>query len=55
MLTEYYTHEMLTASERKPRNALKFGQEREVDSKEGLAQAESLLVAPPKCSEVGSP
>ena len=52
MLTEYHTHEMVTATERKLRNALKFGTSGEVDSKEGRADAEGLLVAPPNCSEV---
>ena len=55
MLTEYHTHEMATASERSIRNALKFGQSGEVDSKEGRAQAEGLEFAPPNCSEVGIP
>ena len=46
---------MVTHKERKLRNALKFGTSREVDSKEGVAPAEGLMVAPPNCSEVGSP
>jgi len=39
VLTEYHAHEMVTASERKLRHALKFGQSREVDTKEGLSHA----------------
>ena len=54
MLTEYHTHEMATASQRTLRNALKFGQSGEVDSKEAGAQAECLELAPPNCSEVGA-
>ena len=46
---------MVTVSERKLWNALKFGQSGEVDSKEGGASAEGLLIVPPNCSEVGSP
>jgi len=46
---------MLTATERKRWNALKFGTTGEVDSKERWALAEGLLVAPPKCSEAGAP
>ena len=46
MLTEYHSREMVTPSERKPWNALKFGTAGEVDSKEGQAQAEAFLLAP---------
>ena len=45
---------MGTATERKLRNALKFGTTREVDSKEGDSKAEGLMLPPPNCSEVGS-
>ena len=55
MLTEYHAHEMATANERHLPNALKFGTTGEVNSKEGKAPAEWLLVAQPNCSEVGSP
>jgi len=46
---------MLTVSERHIRNALKFGTTGKVDSKEGEAIAEEFLLAPPNCSEVGTP
>jgi len=46
---------MVTASERIPRNALKFGTYGEVNTKEGNEIAEGLLIAPPDCSEVGAP
>ena len=46
---------MVTASKRIIRNSLKFGTTGEVDSKEGGAIAEGLLVAPRKQSEVGTP
>ena len=55
MFTEYHTHEMLTASERKLWNALKFGTTGEVNSQEGRAQAEGLELTPPNCSEFGAP
>ena len=55
VLTEYHTQESVTESERHLRNALKFGQSGEVNSKEGRAPAEGLLLAPPNCSEVGTP
>ena len=55
MLTEYRTHEMVTISERKLRNALKFGTTREVNTQEGVAQVEGLLPPPTNCSEVVSP
>jgi len=55
MLTEYHTHEMLTVTERELRNALKFGTTGEVNSKEGGAPAEGLLITPPNCNEVGKP
>ena len=55
MITEYHTREMVTISESKLRNALKFGTSGEVDSKEGGAQAEGLLNAPPNCIKVGTP
>ena len=55
MLTEYHLHEMVTATERHLRNALKFGTTGEVDSKEGRAIAEGLLLHPPNCNEVGIP
>ena len=45
----------LSATERKLRNALKFGTTREVYSKEGEAIPEGLLLAPPNCSEVLAP
>ena len=54
MFTEYHTHEMVTLTERILRNALKIGTSREVDSKEGVATAEGLLIAPRNCSEVWS-
>ena len=54
MLAEYHTHKMGTATERSIRNALKFGQSGEVDSKEGVAIAERLELTPPNCSEVGT-
>ena len=54
MLTEYHTHEMGTSTERHLRNALKFGTSGEVNSKEGRAHAEGLLVTPPNCIEVGT-
>ena len=46
---------MLTASKRTIRNALKFGTTREVNSQEGGARAEGCHLAPPNCSEVGTP
>ena len=46
---------MLTAPERSLRNALEIGASREVDSKEGLAIREGLLVVPRKRSDVGTP
>ena len=46
---------MVTTTERSLWNALKFGQSREVDSKEGGADAEGLLLPPPDCSEVEAP
>ena len=55
MLAEYHAHEMATLSERILRNALKFGQSGEVNSKEGCAFVEGLLVAPPNCNEIESP
>ena len=55
MFTEYHAHEMVTHSERILRNALKFGQSGEVNSKEGVAPAEGLVVVPPNCNEVGTP
>ena len=54
MLTEYHAHEMTTASERTLRNALKFGQSGEVNSQEGSAQTEGLLLPPSNCREVGA-
>jgi len=54
VLTEYHTLEMTTLSERMLWNALKFGTAGEVNSKEGGAAAEGLLVAPPNYSEVGA-
>jgi len=46
---------METASERLIWNALKFGTTREVNSKEGVATVEGmLLLAPPNSSEVGT-
>ena len=54
MFTEYHTLEF-AVSERHPWNALKFGTTSEVDSKEGEAIAEGLLVAPPNRNEVGTP
>ena len=55
MLTEYYSHETATASERKLWNALKFGTTGEVNSKEGRAHGEGLLLPPPNCREVVTP
>jgi len=55
VLTEYQAHEIVTASESKHRDALKFGQSGEVNSKKGWAPAEALLVAPPNYSEIGAP
>ena len=55
MFAEYHPREMVTAAESKIRNALKFGTAGEVDSKEGLALAERLIVVPPNCSEVVAP
>ena len=52
MLTEYHIHEMVTLSERHLWNALKFGTTSEVDTKEGVAPAEGLLLPPPNCNEV---
>jgi len=52
VFTEYYTREIGTASESTLWNALKFGTTREVDSKQGRAQAEGLLIAPLNGSEV---
>ena len=52
VFTEYHTHEMVTISERHLRNALKFGAASEVDSKEGAAIADGLVLVPPNCSEV---
>ena len=46
---------MLTALERKPWNALKFGTTGEVDSQEGVSFAEGLGVLQPNSSEVGTP
>ena len=46
---------MVTATESKLRNALKFETTGEVDSQEGVALAGGLLVVPPNCSEVGEP
>jgi len=46
---------MATVTERKPWNALEFGQSREDDTREGVAPAEGLITVPPNCSEVGSP
>ena len=54
MFNEYHAHEIVTATERNPRNALKFGTSGEVYSKEGRAQTEGLILlqfAPPNCSE----
>ena len=49
------THEVETATECRPWNALKFGTAGEVDSKERVAHAEGLFVALSNISEVGSP
>jgi len=46
---------MVTASECKLRNALKFATAGEVNSKEGRAPAKGLHTVPPNCSEVGTP
>jgi len=46
---------MATFTERPLWNALKFGTTREVDSKEGLAPAEGLIVDIPNYNEVGAP
>ena len=45
---------MAVGSERTHMNALKFWTSREVNSKERVAPAEGLLLAPPNCSEVGA-
>ena len=45
---------MVAARESKPWNALKFRTSCEVNSKEGVAIAEGLLLPPPNCSEVGA-
>jgi len=55
MLTEYHTHEMGTGTERIPRNALKFGQSGEVDSKQGGAHTEGWVIPQPNISEVMTP
>ena len=55
MLTEYHTHEMLAATERMLRDALKFGTAGEVDTKKGGAHAEGLLALQSAFSEVGTP
>ena len=55
MFIEYHTHEMPTITERKLRNALKFGTAGEVNSKEGVAEDEGLLLPPPNGSKVGAP
>ena len=55
VLTEYHTHEIATVSERIIRNALKFWASGEVNSKEGVASDEGLLLPPTNCSEVGAP
>ena len=50
------THETVTVTKRHLRNALKFGQTGEVNSKEGEALAQGLLaVRPGYDSEVGAP
>ena len=55
MFAEYHAHEMLTATKRSMRNALKFVTSGEVYSKEGWEDAEGLLGPPPNCSDVGTP
>jgi len=55
VFTEYHTHEMATDSERKFRNALKFGQSGEISSKEGVAFIKWLELAPPNRSEGWAP
>jgi len=55
VFTEYHAGEMATATERKLRNALKFGHSGEVNSMEGGAHAEGSIVAPSNCSEVVKP
>ena len=54
MLTEYHPHEIGTVKESSLWKALKFGTSGEVNSQEGCAIPEGLLVAPPNCSEVGA-
>jgi len=46
---------MDTLTECMHQNALKFGTTGEVDSKEGVAFVEGLLLPPPNCSEVRAP
>ena len=46
---------MATLSERKLRNALKFGTAGEVNSQEGRAIAERYVPGPPNNSAVGAP
>ena len=55
MLAEYHIHEMARLSERSLRNALKFGTTVEVNSQEGRAHEEGLMVVPTNRSEIGSP
>ena len=55
MLTKYHTREMATATERHLRNTLKFRTAGEVNSKEGVALTEGLLLPPPNRSEVETP
>jgi len=55
VVTEYRPLEMATVSERSHRNALEFRTTREVNSQEGRAHAEGLLIPPPNRSELGAP
>ena len=58
MLTKYHTLEMVAVSERKLRNALKFGTTGEVNSKKRLNFSErhspSCHIIPPNGSEGGA-
>ena len=55
MFTEYHAHEMLTASERKLRNALKFGTAGKVNSQERLKIRQGSSSNHHNSSEVAAP
>ena len=55
VFTEYHAHQMVTFKESILRNALKIGQSGEVNSKEGRAPVEGMMLVPRNCSEVGAP